>query len=156
MGLPLIAGIGAGIGALGGLLGKRGADKAAKTEAQNQSKANAWQNKLNSAQYETEQMPYRKQGAKTRSLRNQVAAGLVNASSSGLAKLFPNYFNLQQSYTKPAYDVQNPYQAAGPPPAMAPATTGWAGALGGALGGAAQGATTALQLKQGYDALKSE
>lgn len=144
----LVAGIGAGLGALGGLFGKKSADANAKTEAANQNKSNAWQHKLNSAQYETEQMPYRRQGAKTRSLRNQMAAGLVNASSSGLAKLFPGYFNLQQNYDQPAYAVQNPYAAAGAPPQMAAQKSGWSGYLGGALGGAAQGAGTALELKK--------
>jgi hypothetical protein len=151
MALPLaaIAGIGAGIGALGGIFGNKAKNKAAKQEAENQNASNAWQHKFNQSQYQTEQMPYRQQGSKTRSLRNQLASGLVNASSSGLAKLFPGYFNLEKSYNGTgAYDVQNPYAVAGAPPQMKAATGGWQGYIGGALGGAAGGAQTALNFSK--------
>lgn len=148
MALPLaaIAGGGAVLGALGGIFGNKAKNKAAKTDAENQNAANAWQNKLNRSQYQTEQMPYRQRGAETQKLRRQIAGGLVGASSSGLAKLFPGYFKLEKDYVAPV--VQNPYDAAGAPPQMKASTGGFAGYLGGALGGAAQGAGTALELKQ--------
>jgi hypothetical protein len=153
MPLPLaaIAGGGAVLGALGGIFGNKAKNKAAKQEAENQNAANAWQHRFNQSQYETEQMPYRKQGSKTRALRNQLASGLVNASSSGLAKMFPGYFNLQKSYDgKGAYDVENPYSVAGAPPQMKAATGGWQNYIGGALGGAAGGAQTALNFNSAF------
>ena len=132
--------IGAVAGGVGGLLGSLGADKRAKQEAANLNAQNKWKNKLDTGMYETEQMPYLRQGAKTRSLRNQLAAGLANASTSGLAKMFPGYFKQEQQFNGTgAYDVTNPYVSAGPVPEIKAATGGWKGALGGLIGGAAGG-----------------
>lgn len=148
MPLPLLAmGLMAGAKGLGSILGSSAKNKAAKAEAKNQTAANKWKAKLDSATYGNEKLPGLQKGAKTRSLRNQIAASIAKNSKYGLDKLLPGYFQQQQEYS-PAYKIVNPYEVAGPPPATTAATGGFLGTAGAALGSAAEGAAQGYAMKK--------
>jgi hypothetical protein len=125
-------------GALGGVFSALGANKQAKTAAENQNATNAWQHKLNTGTYGTEKMPYYKQGSKMRGWRDTLMRGVMRNKNSGLSKLFGGWdegkstaFNAGQDVAQ----VSNPYDVSGAPPKLKAETTGWQGVVGGGLKG---------------------
>lgn len=140
---PLAIAGGAVLGGVGGLLQARAANKAAKNEASNQNKMNAWKNKLDKANWENEDRGRVSKNKRSTAFRQQLAASIVKNSKYGLDKLLPGFFQQQQDYTAPV--IQSPYEAAGPVPVLQ-ASTG--SALGSALSGAAAGGVQGAQIAQ--------
>lgn len=146
---PWGAAIGGVTGLLGGIFGSRAQDKAAQAEADNQNAGNAYQNRLATAQYNTEQMPYRQQSSKMRSWRDTFMKAVMRNPNNGLSKIFGDYGGAGSpiAYSeKDVAPVRNPYEVAGPPPQMKAVKGGWGGAIGAGLSGAASGALTGYNL----------
>lgn len=141
--VPVVGGIAGGlVGAAGGALNTRAANKNAKIDAKNQNAANAWQHKLDVAQFNTREKSGLEKTGRGNSFRRQIAAAIANNPKYGLQNLLPGFFKQEQAYTPTP--VINPYEAAGAPPEMqAQKQSMLGGILSGAAGGAVQGAQAA-------------
>lgn len=140
--------IGAGVGALEGLLSARNEGKASKAEAANVNATNRYRHGLDRATYETENMPSLKKRDRSNAFRKQIAAALANNPKYGMARLFPGFFQQEKQYAGDT--TTNPFAVAGPPPEMqAVGGGGFSGALTGALGGGLKGAAAGLDLRSG-------
>lgn len=130
---------------LGSFFGSRAADKKAKAQAANQNAMNKWKSKFDTANWDVEKKAYYGSRDKTRSLRANIFAGLMNNSKYGLDKIFPGLAQYQTAPTTTA----NPYATAGPPPVMQAVEGGLGAALGGGLAGAAEGAAQGASMTSG-------
>lgn len=131
---PLVAmGAIAAAKGIGSWLKGRGADKKAKIEAENQGKMNAWKNKFDTANWDVEKKSYYTGRDRSRSMRKQLQAAMMNNPKYGLDKLFPGFAQYQTGVPTTA----NPYATAGPAPALAAATGGALANVGGGIADAA-------------------
>lgn len=140
----VIAGMAAAKG-IGSFFKSRAEDKKAKANAANQNAMNAWKSKFDTANWDVEKKSYYGSRDKTRSLRSNLFAGLMNNPKYGLDKIFPGL----AQYKTTADVTANPYATAGPAPTMQAATGGLGAAIGGGLAGAAEGAAQGVGMTQG-------
>jgi hypothetical protein len=146
MAFPLLAmGAMAAAKGLGSFLKGRGEDKKAKAQAEAQNAANAWKHKFDTSNWDVEKKQYYGSRDKTRSLRANLFAGLMNNPKYGLDKIFPGL----AQYKTQADTTANPYATAGAPPKVAAATAGGWANLGAGL---AEGAS---QLASNYNSYKA-
>jgi hypothetical protein len=143
--IPLVLGGMAAAKGLGSLFGSLSADKKAKAEAKNQNAMNAWKNKFDTANWDVEKKSYYTGRDRSRSLRGQLTAAIMNNPKYGLDKLFPGF----AQYRSAVDTTANPYATAGPPPEMQAVKGGLGAALGGGLAGAAEGAMQGYTMTKG-------
>jgi hypothetical protein len=158
MPLPALAvpiAIGAGK-AISSFFKGRGADSKAKAGARNQNKMNKYKHKFGKANWDTEKKSYYRGRDRSRSLRNQIMAGLMKNPAYGLDKLFPGFANFSKEWVgqgkgmdqTPQQYTQNTFDVAGPPPELEAATAGTFNNAAGALGaGVAAGGSAYMQGK---------
>lgn len=143
--VPLVLGGMALAKGVSSFMGSRSADKKAKAEAANQNATNKWKSKFDTANWNVEKKSYYGSRDKTRSLRNNLFAGLMNNPKYGLDKIFPGLAQYKQT----ADQTANPYATAGPPPTLQAVQGGMGAALGAGLGGAAEGAMQGYTMTKG-------
>lgn len=153
--IAIPAAIGAGK-ALAGFFGGRGEDKKARAQTRNQNKMNKYKHKFGRANWDTEKKSYYRGRDRSRSLRNQILAGLMKNPAYGLSKLFPGFANFSQEWVgagkgldqTPSQHTRNPFEVAGPPPALEAAQAGTFNNVMGGLGkGIAAGTAAYMQGK---------
>jgi hypothetical protein len=143
--IPLVvAGMAAAKG-LGSFFGSRAADKKAKAQAANQNAMNKWKGKFDTANWDVEKKSYYTGRDRSRSLRGQLQAAIMNNPKYGLDKLFPGFANYRTQVDQTA----NPYATAGPAPTMQAVEGGMGAAIGGGLAGAAEGAMQGVTMTKG-------